>query len=300
MSTKMKSRKMKKTLLWILALTLTAGLVYAAADLMGQTNSQAADACNNSTDMEMATLDSVKKPAPEKQASNVNWGQINSLDSRLKGIDAQYKSAAERAGAEKAQGSVSEGTRSNGMALAQQYNSVAMQLADAYQSNNMITRANTVRQLGKTRLANADMTFNNVDSDRISAYRAESDKLSQMRKAYFAENDLSAEDKAALKSSVLPRVQASSAKAGELVKTIGALLLQVTEQTGGIGGIGNISAASIGGCAKKAATDAAVQTATTGDVSNLTNLIGPLKALLSLVEGLSGDSQSFISDLSSL
>ncbi len=289
-----KSKKMKKTLLWILALTLTAGLVYAAADLMGQTNKQAADACSNSTDMEMATLDSVKKPAPAKQSGNVNWGRINGLERQLKGIDARYKVAADRAGAEKTQGSVSEGTRSNGMALAQQYNSVAMQLADVYQNNNMITRANTIRELGNTRLANAEMTFNDVSSDRISAYKAASAKLAAARKAYLGENDLSDQDRQYLKGSVLPRVQSSAANLGEIVKLVGAILLQVTQQSGGL------SVGSIGGCAKQAATDAVVSAATTGDISNITNLIGPLKSLLSLVEGLVGDSESFISDLSAL
>ncbi len=290
-----KSKKMKKTLLWILALTLTAGLVYAAADLMGQTNKQAADACSNSTDMEMATLDSVKKPAPEKQGSNINWGSINGLERKLKGIDARYKVAADRAGAEKTQGAVSEGTRSNGMALAQEYNSVALQLADVYQNNNMITRANTIRELANTRLANAEMTFNEVSSDRISAYKAASAKLASARKAYLGENDLSDQDRQYLKSSLLPRVQTSAANMGEIVKLVGAILLEVTQQTGG-----GLSMGSIGGCAKQAATDAAVSAVTTGDVSQLTNLIGPLKSLLSLAEGLVGDSESFISDLSAL
>ncbi len=296
MSEKIKSKKMKKVLLWILALTLTAGLVYAAADLMGQTNTHASEGGDASADMDMATLDSVKKPAPAKQSGNVNWGEINGLDRRLKGIDRQYKTAVSQASSEKARGSVSEGTRSNGIALAQQYNSVAMQLAAAYDKNNMITRGKTIRQLGKTRLANADMVFNDVSSDRISAYRAESDKLAAARKAYFAENDLSPEDRASLKSSLLPRVQANSAKAAELVKVIGALLMQVKDQVG----TGGLSVDAISGCAKRTVTDAAVNAATTGDMSNITNLLGPLQSLLSLVQGLSGDSQSFISDLSAL
>ncbi len=277
--------KVKRIILWVLALTLMAGLVYATADLLGQTNKKAADAGSNATDMEMATLDTIKKPA---KSDNINWAEITPVDRKLKSIDAKYKVAVDKAGAEKAAGTVSEATRSEGMSLAQQYHDTALQLAAVYEKNNMITRAKTVRQLAKTRLANADMSFNEVDSARIDAYKAEQAKLGEARKAYFAENDLSAADKAELKRNVLPRVQQTSTNLLELVDTVASLVLQVKNQVGG-----GVSAASIGGCAKSAVSSAA-------SGGGVTSLLGPLQALLSLAQGMSGDAQSLASDLSSL
>ncbi len=279
-------QKVRKIIMWILALTLTAGLVYATADLLGQTNKKAADAGSNATDMEMATLDTIKKPA---KSDNINWAEITPVDRKLKSIDAQYKAAVDKAGAEKAQGAVSEATRSEGMSLAQQYHDTAMQLATVYEKNNMITRAKTVRQLAKTRLANAEMSFNEVTSARIDAYKAEQAKLGEARKAYFAENDLSAADKAALKRDLLPRVQQTSTNLLDLVDTVASLVLQVKNQVGG----GGVSAASIGGCAKSAVSGAA-------SGGGVASLLGPLQALLSLAQGMSGDAQSLASDLSAL
>ena len=86
----------KKRRFWLILglLILAAALVWAAAELSGQANGLAQDAGNNSADMEMTTLNTIKKPARTKDAAAppaCDWAKERGIKSSIDANDAQYK-----------------------------------------------------------------------------------------------------------------------------------------------------------------------------------------------------------------
>ena len=278
------ARNPRRILMWFLLLMLLAALVYAGVELLGQANKSAADAGSTGADMEMASLDSIK----QSKSNPVNWTEEQRLHKKINAIDKEYKALVNKARTETAAtGHVSEGTRSAGIACANRYQQACENYAAFWDKNNGKTRARVARETGASRVKNADMAFNDVDSSKISAYNDQQEKLAKARKEYLAEakTDVSDVDRAAMKSSLVPRLQSMTSEVQNLISQISSLLNQARSAAGG-------STGAMGGCAKQMIS---------GGVSDgPAGLISPLTSLLNLAKSMGSNIATMVSDLTAL
>ena len=272
-----------KIALWLFALLAACGVAIAVSDLAGQANKTCADAGINGADMEIASLDTIK----QSESNPVDWTQERNLRKKIDAVNSKYMTLANKARSElDATGEVTAPTRDAGLACAQDYKAASENYAQFWDNNNGPTRARLAREAGEARVKNADMTFNKIDSDKINAYNDQMDKLTEARQAYIAEakNDVSEEDKAAMKADLTPRLNSLYSNFMTIINTITSLLDQVKAQLGG-GDIGGLVSCS------RAALDSG---------NPVTSLMSPLTNLMSLVKSLAGDVQSLSSDLAAL
>ncbi len=275
--------KKHKLMLWMAALLAACGIVVAAVELAGQANKTCGDAGINGADMEIASLDTIK----QSETNPVDWMKERELRHKIDAVDKQYKDLAVKAQAERdASGEVTAATHDAGIACAQDFKAANEVYAQFWEQNNGITRARLAREAGEARVKNADMTFNAIDSDKISAYNDQMDKLAEARSAYLeeAKTDVSAEDRADIKSSLTPRLEKLGSNLMDLVGQINGLISQVKDQLGG-GDIGGLVS-----CSRQALTSD----------NPVASLLSPLTSLLSLVQSLASDAQSLASDLSDI
>ena len=277
--------KQHKTTAWLLALLAACGIAIAAADLAGNANKTCADAGLQGANTEMMTLDLVK----QSESNPIDWQQERKLRKAIDAQDAKYQKLVAQAQNEiQGKGSVEAATREAGLACASDFKAASETYAAFWDQNNGITRANLARQAGEARMKNAEMTFNELDSDRVAAYNEEMDKLAQARSEYMeeAKTDVSEQDRAAMKADLTPRINTLMTQGNTLVQNILSLIDQVKASTDSLasGDIGAITS-----CAS---------TAVSGDGPMA--LLSPLTSLLDLVKSFISNLQSFSSDLESL
>lgn len=277
--------KQHKTTAWLLALLAACGIAIAAADLAGNANKTCADAGLQGANTEMMTLDLVK----QSESNPIDWQQERKLRKAIDAQDAKYQKLVAQAQNEiQGKGSVEAATREAGLACASDFKAASETYAAFWDQNNGITRAKLARQAGEARMKNAEMTFNEIDSDRVAAYNEEMDKLAQARSEYMeeAKTDVSEQDRAAMKADLTPRINTLMAQGNTLVQNILSLIDQVKASTDSLasGDIGAITS-----CAS---------TAVSGDGPMA--LLSPLTSLLDLVKSFITNLQSFSSDLESL
>lgn len=277
--------KQHKTTAWLLALLAACGIAIAAADLAGNANKTCADAGLQGANTEMMTLDLVK----QSESNPIDWQQERKLRKAIDAQDAKYQKLVAQAQNEiQGKGSVEAATRETGLACASDFKAASETYAAFWDQNNGITRAKLARQAGEARMKNAEMTFNELDSDRVAAYNEEMDKLAQARSEYMeeAKTDVSEQDRAAMKADLTPRINTLMTQGNTLVQNILSLIDQVKASTDSLasGDIGAITS-----CAS---------TAVSGDGPMA--LLSPLTSLLDLVKSFISNLQSFSSDLESL
>ncbi len=277
--------KQHKTTAWLLALLAACGIAIAAADLAGNANKTCADAGLQGANTEMMTLDLVK----QSESNPIDWQQERKLRKAIDAQDAKYQKLVAQAQNEiQGKGSVEAATREAGLACASDFKAASETYAAFWDQNNGITRAKLARQAGEARMKNAEMTFNELDSDRVAAYNEEMDKLAQARSEYMeeAKTDVSEQDRAAMKADLTPRINTLMTQGNTLVQNILSLIDQVKASTDSLasGDIGAITS-----CAS---------TAVSGDGPMA--LLSPLTSLLDLVKSFISNLQSFSSDLESL
>ena len=277
--------KQHKTTAWLLALLAACGIAIAAADLAGNANKTCADAGLQGANTEMMTLDLVK----QSESNPIDWQQERKLRKAIDAQDAKYQKLVAQAQNEiQGKGSVEAATREAGLACASDFKAASETYAAFWDQNNGITRAKLARQAGEARMKNAEMTFNEIDSDRVAAYNEEMDKLAQARSEYMeeAKTDVSEQDRAAMKADLTPRINTLMAQGNTLVQNILSLIDQVKASTDSLasGDIGAITS-----CAS---------TAVSGDGPMA--LLSPLTSLLDLVKSFISNLQSLSSDLESL
>lgn len=274
--------KSKKLLVIMLCLLAACGITIAVDNLMGQSNKVCADAGVQGADLEISSLDVIK----QSESNPVDWLKERDLRKAIDKEDAAYKQLAAQAQDQiQATGKVEATLRDKGLASAKAYNKASETYAQFWDDNNGKTRAKLAREAGKARLANAQMTFNEINSDNISAYNDQMEVLASARSEYMeeAKTDVSASDRADIKSSLTPRLQNLASNLMSLVEQITGLLTQVQSQVGSLNSVGGLTS-----CASSIAS---------GD--GPTNLISPLTSLMNMVKSLASDAQSLISDLTS-
>lgn len=281
----MVSRKMRKMLLWLALSTLFAGLVWAAVDgLLSMADTNTTEAASIGAKDELSVVQTAA--VPTKQKDNINWTQINKLTKQLGQNTQQYEKLVAQAGAEKKGGQVSEATRSAGMKSAREFSAVSQQLASTYEKGNCITRAKSVRSAAKSRLANAEMAFNKLDTDKINAYNDERVAMSEAADENLMQikTDADPKDIAGLKTYMLPRLEKLASDTTKLLGQITKLLDEVRKAAGG-------DAGAMAGCAKSVVTGAA---------DGPGGLLKPVMALMNMVKNMGNNIASTMKALASL
>ena len=280
-----KGRKFRKVLLWLMLATLTAGLVWAIGAELAQTNKDVQAAAAVGADDELATIETAGMVKPKD--SNIDWATINRYERQLKQNTTEYQKLVTQAGNEKAAGAVSAGTRSSGTASAQKFNQISEELAAVYEKGNCITKAKTVRAAGQSRLKNAEMAFNDLDSGLINDYSDQRTAMSEAGLAGLKEDKAngSPADIAKLKATMLPRLEKMSSETTKLLGEVTKLLDQVRQAAGG--GVGGL-----GGCAK--------QVVTSGAADGPAGLLRPLTSLMNMLKNMGSNLASTMQAVASL
>lgn len=280
-----KGRKFRKVLLWLMLATLTAGLVWAIGAELAQTNKDVQAAAAVGADDELATIETAGMVKPKD--SNIDWATINRYERQLKQNTTEYQKLVTQAGNEKAAGAVSAGTRSAGTASAQKFNQISEELAAVYEKGNCITKAKTVRAAGQSRLKNAEMAFNDLDSGLINDYSDQRTAMSEAGLAGLKEDKAngSPADIAKLKATMLPRLEKMSSETTKLLGEVTKLLDQVRQAAGG--GVGGL-----GGCAK--------QVVTSGAADGPAGLLRPLTSLMNMLKNMGSNLASTMQAVASL
>ena len=280
-----KGRKFRKVLLWFMLVTLAAGLVWAADALFGETNKEVQNAAVVGADDELATIETAGMVKPKD--SNIDWKTINRYERQLKQNTTEYQKLVTQAGNEKTAGAVSAATKSAGMASAQKFNQISEELAAVYEKGNCITKAKTVRAAGQSRLKNAEMAFNDLDSGLINDYSDQRTAMSEAGLAGLKEDKAngSPADIAKLKATMLPRLEKMSSETTKLLGEVTKLLDQVRQAAGG--GVGGL-----GGCAK--------QVVTSGAAEGPAGLLRPLTSLMNMLKNMGSNLASTMQAVASL
>jgi hypothetical protein len=284
--------------LWIIGILLLLGAIGWALDpLEAQSNKSAANAGSMSSDMSMASMDSIKKPqaTAKKPAPNVNWGQESSVKASLTQQEKAIADLTKRANNEQASnGAVSSGLAGQLQTAGQKYLDTSKQYSEIWAAGNCKTRAKLALEAGQTQYDAIQVLIAGADSDKISALNSSQDRLNDARRAYFKEavdnGELSAADKSQIVSSIQPRINKLVTDATGLISEVTSLLDQIRSQAGSLTSpdaiVGGVTACAAGGGG--------------GPENIATKLLSPITNLLTLSKGLLSGAQGFVSDLALL
>lgn len=280
---------------WVVVILLLLGAIGWALDaLEAQSNKSAANAGNLSSNLSMASMDSIKKPqaTASKPAPNVDWGQEASVKKQLTDQEKALQGLVDRGNKEQAaSGEVSSGLASQLRQAAQKYLDTSKQYSDIWAKGNCTTRAKLALQAGQTQFDAVEVLISGADGDKIKALNSSQDKLDEARSDYFKEvsksGELSAADKQEILNNLVPRANQLVQDATGLISEVTGLLDQIRSQAQSLASpdnvMGTVSACAGGGG---------------GGAENIaTKLLSPVTNLLSLSKGILGSAQSLISDI---
>ena len=290
------ARRLRMIVICVLSLVLLCGVVWAAYELAGQSNKTAADAGSSAADMEMASIDSVK-PSTKAPATSQTQSKESSLRNKVKSADDKYKASLSTAKSEiSGSGKVSEGTRNKGMGHARAFRDANEEFAKYWDSQNLPSRARLAREAGASRMASADMAFNEVDSAKIDAYNRQQNSLREAQSAYLkdAKEDTTDEDRAAIKSGLKTSLNKVNNDVDSLYSTAVSLLSQVQQHVGLV-----TSPPTVGGCARQIVSNPTLLTSD-NPADGIANLLGPLQALVSLLSNMGGNLDTLLADVDAL
>jgi hypothetical protein len=271
--------KRKKKLLIIGAILLVAAIAWAASELSGQSNAMAQDAGSNSAELEMITLDTLKKPS--KQPPPCDWQKEKSLRHEIEENDKQYKPLVEKAKSEmNSSGKVSDATQKKVMGQANAYKELQDQYAAMWSECNCKTRANLATNLGNTRIKSADVVVSEIDQDKLNEMSAAQEELRLARREYVNEaaekDELSKEDKRDIQANVIPQTNKLLGTMQAFVQQVFGLMNEVQEAASQVSSAKSGGITSIFGSAKSLLSTGPalfkkVQTLSTVSKSMLTN-----------------------------
>ena len=266
-----------------LGLLLACSVVWAVADLAGQANQTAANA---GLQQSKATLLSLKNAKPTVQKSSINWKKYNDLQNKFNVAADELTKLEDNAQKALANGPLSDADKKAGLDAAQKVKTAGEKFAAFQEKSNCITLAKQTRTGIDSLLANADLVFNDIDADKISAASEKNAQFTNAKKDYLADakTNLSDADKAEMKSNMIPALQDLGTQVNALTGQIANLLSDVKNQVAG-GGVGGLVS-----CASNAATSD----------NPAATLLTPITSLLDLVKNLGTSITDTISALTDL
>ena len=286
------TRKQRRILIGLGLVLLTAALVWAAAELAGQASSMAQDAGSNSAEMEMVTLQTIKKPQKTKSSPTpppCDWQKETQLRRQIDANDRQYRGMVNRAKSEmRGSGQVAAGTKQQLMSSANEFKNLCYQYAAMWDQCNCKTRARTARSSGDSRVKSAAVVAGGLEEDNLSSMRKAQGEMRSARRSYVQEavagDELSADDKKSIQAEVVPRTRTLLNQVQMLVTNVTSLLSKIQ---------GTVS----GGTPTLSVTDI-TKIATGGDPT--AGLLSAVKNLLSVVQDMLSNVQALMQDAQSL
>ena len=290
-------RKHHKVLLVVGLLLLVAALVWAAAELSGQANALAQDAGDSSADMEMTTMDTIKKPQKTKDSPKpppCDWQKERQIKRAIDANNAQYKGLRSRAKSEmRGAGKVSSGTSNAVMASAKEFRKLSYDYADMWDACKCRTRAKTARKSGDSRLKSAAVLVGgDIDEAKLKEMRAAQDDMRDARRQYAKKaadgDELSDADKGDIKANVVPQIKGLTSQVQGLVTGTTSLLGDIKKQAtgGGLSGLTKLAKTAASGDAGSVASKL---------LKPVTTLLNVAKSMLSNVQALASDARTLIS-----
>ncbi|MBC8433913.1 MAG: hypothetical protein H8D96_18530 [Desulfobacterales bacterium] len=240
-------RRHKKTLMTIGLILLLAAIAWAAAELSGQANSMAQDAGSNSAELEMITLDTLKKPS--KQPPPCDWQKEKELRHKIAENDAKYKKLIAKTKSEvKSSGKVTEATQDEVLGQANAYKDLQDQYSSMWSACNCKTRSKLAASLGKTRVKSAAVVVSEIDQGKLDEMNAAQEEMKVARREYAkkaaANDELSEADKKDIQANVIPQISNMMTAMMKFVQEIAGLMNEVQQSaqkmsSGGAGGLFN-------------------------------------------------------------
>lgn len=289
-------RKHKKAFLITGLILLTAVIVWAAAELAGQANSMAQDAGANSAEMEMVTLDTIKKPQKTKESPTqpppCDWQLERKIKKEIDAEDSTFKNLSSSAKSEmNSSGEVSGSTAGAVRESASRFKGLTYQYADLWDDCNCRTRANTARKAGDSRIKSAEVVAGEIDKDKLDAMDAAQNDMAQARREYVtkasAGDELSPEDKEEIRSNVTPVIQRLFGQVQYLVGNVLSLISEIQSQIDGGTSIDVGTLISV------------VSSVAQGEVP-MVGLLGRVQTLLSVSQSLLGNVSALRADADAL
>jgi|APSaa5957512622_1039677.scaffolds.fasta_scaffold16762_3 hypothetical protein len=283
-------KKHKKAVMVMGILLLLAAIAWAATELSGQANSMAQDAGSNSAELEMITMDTLKKPS--KNVPPCDWKKETQLRKKISKNDAKYKKLMAKAKSEtKSDGKVTEKTRDAVLNQANSYKDLQDQYASLWSACNCKTRAKLAKSLGNTRVKSAAVVVSEIDQEKLDEMNAAQEEMKAARREYVekaaANDELSTADKKSIQANVIPQTNKMISTMKKFVQNIAGLMSEVQEsaqkmssqKSGGIGGML--------GAAKSM-------------VSTGTGLFKKVQTLSSVAQNMSANTQDLMTDAQTL
>jgi len=282
-----KIKKNKKFLIILGLVLLVAAIAWAATELSGQANAVAADAGDQSLEMETISMDMIKEPKPQKQPPPCDWKLEKNLRKKIEVNNGEYKKVVAQAKNEaQSSGKVSLETGDILLYWATTYKDLQLDYASMWDDCNCSTRANLSRELAETRLRGAEVTMSEIDKEQLDALKKQQEKMRLARREYVEKaqknGEISARDKKSIQADLIPRTNMLVSQVGELVQKVTGLLQQVQDTAknatsgGFMGGFKTMTSLSKGG------------------------LLQQVQALLSLVQNMLTNAQDLSTDAQTL
>jgi len=282
--------KHRKLVLMVGIILLFAAIVWAAAELSGQANALAMDAGSNSAEMEVTSLETLKKP--EKAAPNCDWKFERELRHKIEANDAKYQEEIKKAKSEtSSMGKVSDGIRSSVTKLASEYDSLQTKYADMWMSCGCKTRAKFAKSLGSSRLKSAEVVVSDIDKQKLEEMNKANEEMKVARSEYVKEasssGEISQADKKEIQAKTLPKVDTMIPMFTGFMNNVMGLLKEVQQSaqqvtSSGSGGIGGMFGAA------KALTDGP------NLLTKVQTLLTVSQGMLSNAQALQGDAQTLV------
>ena len=244
-------RRHQKALMAIGLILLLAAIVWAAAELSGQANSMAQDAGSNSAELEMITLDTLKKPS--RQPPPCDWQKEKELRHKIAENDAKYKELIAKTKSEvKSSGKVTEPTQDEVLGQANAYNDLQDQYSSMWGACKCKTRANLATKLGTTRIKSAAVVVSEIDQEKLDEMNAAQEEMKAARREYAqkaaANDELSEEDKKDIQANVIPQINNMMTTMMKFIQEIAGLMNEVQQSaqkmTSGKDGAGGLFGAA--------------------------------------------------------
>lgn len=237
-------RKNRKLIITIIFLLGAAALVWAVAELSGQANSLAQNTGSNSAEMEMVTLNLIKKPARTINSPKpppCNWKQERQIKKALDANDARYSQLKKKAKQEmKSTGRVSSSTAAQLRSTAKAFDNLCRQYASMWEACNCRTRAKTARKSGLARVRSAEVVINAFDNNKLDEMRKAQKEMKDARREYAYKaidgSEISAVDQKDIRENIIPQIDGMISRFTELVNKITSIIMDIK---GGFSGGGS-------------------------------------------------------------
>lgn len=276
--------KNKKFWISIGLILLVAAIAWAAAELSGQANAAAADAGDQSFELETISMDMIKEPKPKNEPPPCDWQLEKDLRKKIEVNNDLYKKLLEKAKSEaKSAGKVSGETGEALLNSATEYKGLQEEYASMWDSCTCKTRAKLARELAETRLKGAEVVASEIDKEKLEALEKQQEQMKKARREYVENatknEEISAEDKKDIQANLVPRSNMLVSNIGESVQKVMGLLQQVQETATKVKSGGLMSGLK----AMKGLSEG--------------NLLQPVQGLLSLVKNMLTNAQDLSSDV---